>query len=163
METEISGHLFKATRFTVICYPAKKTNILTSINIEKDWHSRPEQESPWIPIFSSVQSFSCVRLLATPWTVACQASLSSTNSQSPPKPMFIELVIPSSHFILCRLLLLLPSIFPSIRVLSNESALRIMWQKYRSFSFSISPSNEHPGLISDYKLLSYYFPPASQK
>ena len=148
METEISGHLFKATRFTVICYPAKKTNILTSINIEKDWHSRPEQESPWIPIFSSVQSFSCVRLFATPWTVACQASLSITNSWSPPKHMSIESVMPSNHLILCRLLLLLPSIFPSIRVFSNESVLHIMWPKYWSFTFNISLSNGHPGLIS---------------
>ena len=98
--------------------------------------------------FSSVQSLSCIRLFATPWTAARQASLSITNSRSPPKPMSIELVMPSNHLILCRLLLLLPSIFPSIRVFSNESALRIRWPKYWSFSFNISPSNEHPGLIS---------------
>jgi len=79
---------------------------------------------------------------------ACQASLSITNSQSPPKPMSIESVMPSNYLILCCPLLLLPSIFPSIRVFSNESALRIRWPKYYSFSFSISPSNEHPGLIS---------------
>ena len=84
-----------------------------------------------------------VQLFAT----ACQASLSITNSRSPPKLMSIELVMPSSHLILCRPLLLLPSIFPSIRVFSNESALHIRWPKYWSFSFSISPSNEHPGLI----------------
>ena len=84
----------------------------------------------------------------TPWTAACQACLSITNSQSPPKPMSIELVMPSNHLILCRPLLLLPSIFPSIRVFSNESALRIRCPKYWSFSFNISPSNEHPGLIS---------------
>ena len=94
--------------------------------------------------FSSVQLLSRVWLFATPWTAACQASLSITNSQSPPKPMSIELVMPSSHLILCHPLLLLPSIFPSIRVLSNESALRIRWPKYWSFSFNICPSNEHP-------------------
>ena len=98
--------------------------------------------------FSSVQSLSHVRIFATPWTTACQASLSITNSQSPPKPMSIELVMPSNHLILCHPLLLLPSIFPSIRVFSNESTLRIRWPKYWSFSFNISPSNELPGLIS---------------
>ena len=96
---------------------------------------------------SSVQSLSCLRLFATPWTTARQASLSITNSQSPPKPMSIESVMPSSHLILCRPLLP-PSIFPSIRVFSNESALCIRWPKYQSFSFNISPSNKHPGLIS---------------
>ena len=84
----------------------------------------------------------------TPWTAARQASLSITNSRSPPKPMSIESVMPSNHLILCRPLLLLHSIFPSIRVFSNESALCIRWSKYWSFSFNISPSNEHPGLIS---------------
>ena len=83
----------------------------------------------------------------TPWTVARQASLSIINSWSLPKLMSIKLVMPSNHLILCRPLLL-PSIFPSIRVFSNESALRIRWPKYWSFTFSISPSNEHPGLIS---------------
>ena len=97
---------------------------------------------------SLVQSLSHVRPLATPWTAARQASLSITNSRSLPKLMSIELVMPSNHLILCRPLLLLPSIFPSIRVFSNESALHIRWPKYWSFSFSISPSNEHPGLIS---------------
>ena len=97
--------------------------------------------------FSSVQSLSRVRLFATPWTAARQASLSITNSRSLPKLMSIELVMPSNHLILCRPLLLLPSIFPSTRVFSNESALHIRWPKYWSFSFSISPSNEHPGLI----------------
>ena len=96
-------------------------------------------------LFSSVQSLSCVQLFATPWTAARRASLSITNYQSPPKPVSIELVMPSNHLILC---LLLPSIFPSIRVFSNESALRLRWPKYWSFSFNISPSNEHPGLIS---------------
>ena len=98
--------------------------------------------------FSSIQLLSCVQLFATPWTTASQASVSITNSQSPHKPMSIESVMPSNHLILCRPLLLLPSIFPSIRVFSNELALRIRWPKYWSFSFSISLSNEHPGLIS---------------
>ena len=98
--------------------------------------------------FSSVQLLSRVRLFATLWTAACQASLSITNSQSLLKLMSTELVMPSSHLILCHPLLLLPSIFPSIRVFSNESALSIRWPKYWSFSFSISPSNEHSGLIS---------------
>ena len=88
------------------------------------------------------------RLFVTPRTTAHQASLSITNSQSPPKPMSIKSVMPSNHFILCRPLFLLPSIFPSIRVFSNESALRIRWPKYWSFSFNNKPSNEHPGLIS---------------
>ena len=99
-------------------------------------------------MFSSFQSLSHVQLLATPWTAARQTSLSITNSWGPPKPMSIELVIASSHLILCHPLLLLPSIFPSIRIFSNESALHIRWPKYWSFSFNISPSNEHPGLIS---------------
>ena len=98
--------------------------------------------------FSSVQSLSRLRLFATPWIAAHQASLSITNARSPSKPMSIELVMPSNHVILCRPLLLLPSIFPSIRVFSNESALHMRWPKYWSFSFNISPSNEHPGLIS---------------
>ena len=97
---------------------------------------------------SSVQSLSRVWLFVTPWTAACQASLSITNSQSPPKPMSIVSVMPSNHLILYRPLLLLPSIFPSIRVFSNESTLRMRWPKYWSFSFSIIPSKEHPGLIS---------------
>ena len=98
--------------------------------------------------FSSVQSLSCVRLFATPWIAARQVSLSITKSQSLLKLMSIESVIPSNHLILCCLLLLLPSIFPSIRVFSNESALRIRWPKCWSFSLNISPSNEYSGLIS---------------
>ena len=98
--------------------------------------------------FSSVQLLSHVRLFAIPWTTACQASLSITNSWSLPKFMCIESMMPSNHLILCRSLLLLPSILPSIRVFSNESALQIRWSKYWSFSFNMSPSNEHPGLIS---------------
>ena len=95
--------------------------------------------------FRLVQSLSHVWLFVTPWTSARQASLSITNSRSPPKAMSIESVMPSNHLILYHPLLLLPSIFPSIRVFSNESALRIRWPKYCSFSFNISPSNEHPG------------------
>ena len=98
--------------------------------------------------FSSVQFWSSVWLFATPWITVCQASLSITNSQSSLKLMSIELVMPSSHLILCRPLLLLPPIPPSIRVFSSESTLCMRWPKYWSFSFNISPSNEHPGLIS---------------
>ena len=97
---------------------------------------------------STVQLISHVQLFATPWTAACQASLSITNSQSLLKLIFIESVMPSNHLILSHPLLLLPSIFPSIRVFSNESMLRIRWPKYWSFSFNISPSNEYSGLIS---------------
>ena len=95
----------------------------------------------------SVQSLSRVWLFATPWTAARQTSLSITNSQSLPRPMSIELVMPSSHLIFCCPLLLLPPILPSIRAFSNESALCIRWPKYWSFSLNINPSNEHPGLI----------------
>ena len=99
-------------------------------------------------ILAAVQSLSHVRLFATPWTAACQASLSFTISGSLLKPMSIESVMPSNHLIRCHPLLLLPSVFPSIRVFSNELALQIRWPKYWSFSFSISPSNEYSGLIS---------------
>ena len=105
-------------------------------------------EATRVIINSSIQSLSCVWLFATPWTAARQASLSITNSRSPPKPMSIESVMPFNHLILSCPLLLLSSIFPSIRVFSNESALHIRWPKYWSFNFNISPSNEHPGLIS---------------
>ena len=98
--------------------------------------------------FSSVQLLRCVWLFVTPWTATCQASLSITNSRSLPKPMSIESVMPFNHLTLCHPLLLLPSIFPSVRVFSIESALRIRWPKYWSCSFNISPSNEHPGLMS---------------
>ena len=100
------------------------------------------------PQFSSVQSFSHVRLFETPWIAVCQAFLSITNSRSLLKLKFIESVMPSSHLILCLPFLLLPQIPPSIRVFSNESTLCMRWPKYWSFSFSTSPSNEHPGLIS---------------
>ena len=116
-------------------------------------HSYIHNPSQWaslpLPIqFSSVQSLSCVRLFATPWTAACQASLSITISWSLPKLMSTESVMLFNNLILCHPLLLPPSILPSIRVFLNESALRIRWPKYWSFSFNISPSNEHPGLIS---------------
>ena len=111
------------------------------------WSSNPRIE-PTSPTFSSVQSLSHVWLFVTPWTVALQASLSITNSWNLLKLMSIELVTPSNHLILCRPLLLLSSIFPRMRVFSNESVLRIRWPKYWSFSFSINPSNEYSGLIS---------------
>ena len=121
---------------------------------ERHTHTANELSSLSFPItdyyiqFSSVQSLSRVWLFAIPWMVARQASLSITNSCSLLTLMSIELVMPSNHLILYRPLLLLPSIFPSIRVFSNESVLHIRWPKYWSFSFNISPSNEHPGLIS---------------
>ena len=102
----------------------------------------------YIRAFSSLQSLSRVRLFATPWIAAHQVSLSITNSRSSPKLMCIESVTPFNHLILCRPLLLLPPIPPSIRVFSNKSALRMRWPKYWSFSFSIIPSKEIPGLIS---------------
>ena len=115
--------------------------------LESPLDSKETQQSILKEI-SSVQSLSRVQLFVTPWTAARQASLSITNCWCLPKPMSIESVMPSNHLILGRPLLLLPSIFPSIRVFSNESALRIRWPKYWSFIFSISPSNEHLGLIS---------------
>ena len=110
--------------------------------------SQDLQNLTWMCISQSVQLLSRVWLFATPWTAARQASLSITNSQSLPKLMSIESVMPSNHLILGHPFLLLASIFPSIRVFSNESALCIRWPKYWSFSFNINPSNEHPGLIS---------------
>ena len=98
--------------------------------------------------FSSVQSLNHVWLFATPWTAAHQASVSITNSQSSLKLMSFELVMPTNHLIFCCPLVLLPSVFPSIRVFSNESVLHIRWPKYWSFSFSIRPSSEYSGLIS---------------
>ena len=111
------------------------------------WQDNSSSYQPSVQ-FSSVQSLSHIRLFATPWTAARQASLSINNSRSLLKLMSIELVIPSNHLILCHPLLLSPSIFPNIRVFSNESALCIRWPKYWSFSFSNSPSNEYSGLIS---------------
>ena len=114
----------------------------------KLWQIQDFNTGHLVPDLSSVQSLSRVRLFATPWIAACQASLSIINSWSLLKLMPIELVMPSSHLILCHPFLLLPSIPPSIRVFSNESTLRMRWPKYWSFSFSISPSNEYPGLVS---------------
>ena len=102
----------------------------------------------WEAPFSSIQSFSSVQVFATPWTEACQASLSITNPWNFLKLMSIESVIPSNHLILCHPLLFLPSIFSSIRIFSNEPVLHIRWPKYWSFSFNISPSDEYSGLIS---------------
>ena len=110
------------------------------------WQREWQKQS--LGLFSSVQSLSHVRFFVTPWTAAGQASLSITKSQSLLKLMSIELVMPFNHLILCRPLVLSPSIFPSIRVFSNESVLHIRWPKYWSFSFNISPSNEYSGLIS---------------
>ena len=118
------------------------------IHTQRNHTCQDKSNSKWIlghfhkVQFSSIQSLSHVWLFATPWIAARQASLSITNSQSSPKLMSIESVMPSSHLILCRPLM------KSIRVFSNESTLRMRWPKYWSFSFSISPSNEHPGLIS---------------
>ena len=135
------------------CTPMFTTALFT---IARTWKQpRCPSTDEWIQgllyihtIFSSVQSLSHVRLFATPWTAAHQASLSITNSRSLPKLMSIELVMPSSYLILCRPLHLLPSIPPSIKVFSSESTLRMRWPKYCSFSFSIIPSKEIPGLIS---------------
>ena len=113
---------------------------------EKRRENRASAMNVWS--HQSVQSLSCVRLFVTPWTTAHQVSLSITNSQNSPKLMSIESVMPSNHLILCHPLLLLPSISPSIRIFSNESALYMRWPRYWSFSFNISPSNEYPGLIS---------------
>ena len=117
---------------------------ITSLYSDKFW----KEVCVFLSTFSSVQSLSRVRLFVTPWTAARQASLSITNSRSPPKLMSIVLEMPSNHLTLCCPFLLWRSIFPSIRVFSNESALCIQWPKYWSFSFNISLSNEHPGLIS---------------
>ena len=108
----------------------------------KTWPKKKKSE------VASVQFLSCIRLFVTPWTATFQASLSITNSESLPKLMSIELVMPSNHLFFCHPLLLLPSIFPSISIFSNESALHIRWPQYWSCSFSISPSNEYSGLIS---------------
>ena len=138
--------------------PPRPTNMPKFLSISK-WTSLPDYlRSSYCHLFlftctvklplSSVQLLSHVQLFATPWVAAHQASLSITNSQSLLRLMSIESVIPSSHLILCHPLLLLLSIFPSIRVFSNELVLHIRWPKYWSFSFSISPSNEYLGLIS---------------
>ena len=120
----------------------------TKIPHAEEQLSPSNERSPVLQLrLSSVQSPSCVQLFATPGTAACQASLSITNSQSLLKLMSIDLVMQSNYLILCRPLLFLPSLFPSIRVFSSESVLRIRWPKYWSFGFSISPSNEYSGMI----------------
>ena len=126
----------------------RKLALIRHLNVLMTWFWTFQPPKLWEINVCSAPSLSHVWLFATPWTSAHQASLSITNSQSPPKPMSIESVMPSNHLILCCPLLLLLSIFPSIRVFLNESALCIRWPKYWSYSFSISPSNEHPGLIS---------------
>ena len=147
VKTQYFGHLMQRTdSFEKTLMPGKI----------KGRRRRGPQMMRWLngitdsmDMFRSVQFNCCrVQLFATPWTAACQASLSITNSQSFLKLMSIKLVMPSNHLILCCPLLLLPSIFPSTTVFSNESALRIRWPKYRSFSFSITPSSEYSGLIS---------------
>ena len=123
---------------------AGRLQSIGSQRVGNDWVAK----LTFIGSMSSVQSLSQVRLFATPWTAAHQVSLSITNSQRLLKLMSVELVMPSNHLILCCPLLLLPPIFPSIRVFSSESVFQIRWPKYWSFSFSISPSNEYSGLIS---------------
>ena len=131
------GH--QGSPILVLFYLLSKHNHWTEFGMSFSYISYPS---------TSVQWLSHVRLFVTPWTAARQASLSITNSQSLLKLMSVESVMPSNHLILCHPLLLLPSIFPSIRVFSKESALRIRWPKYSSFNLSISPSNEYSGLIS---------------
>ena len=133
---------------------SKKASMIKAKWTRRLWEQAFQQNPVSIPLcpsillyFSSVLLFSHVQIFLTPWIAARQASLSITNSWSLLKPMSIELVMPSSHLILCHPLLLLPPIPPSIRVFSNESTLYMRWPKYWSFTFSISPSNEHPGLI----------------
>ena len=113
------------------------------------WGDRMELRAKrqWSALKCKVQFSHSVRLFITPWTSARQASLAITNSRSLSKLMSFELAMPSNHLVLCHGILLLPSIFPNIRLFSNESALHIRWPKYWSFSFNISPSSEHPGLI----------------
>ena len=131
-----------------ICYCGQMSNWSKYIS-SASWKHCSVSDHPNTVQFSSVQSLSRIWLFVTPWIAACQASLSITSSWSLLKLMPIESVMPSNHLILCRPLLLPPPIPPSIRVFSNESTLRITWPKYWSFSFSISPSNEHRGLISE--------------
>ena len=153
MDTAIPhGHSTSTSKSTSkVKLPVKPTLPLKLLFSERNFQQKTKITLDFCsldPLEHSVQSLSHVWLFATPWTAAHQASLSITNSQSPPKPVSMELVMPSNHLILCRPLILLHSILPSIRVFSNESALRIRWPKYWSFSFNTSPSSEHPGLIS---------------
>ena len=129
----LQGSAFFMVQLSYLYMTTRKTKALTYRLNNNNYHYSV-----------SVQSLSCVQLFTTPWTTVCQASLSITNSRSSPKPMSIVSTMPSNHLILCHPLLLLPSVFPSIRVFSNESALHIRLPKYWSFSFNISPFNEHP-------------------
>ena len=134
---KLIGKLFSVSFFCITLTPC--------IILVLSWISMPLTK---FKVMVVVQSLSCVWLFVIPWTAAYQASLSITNSWSLPKSMCTESVMPSSHLILCRPLLLLPSVFPSIKVFPNQSVLHIRWPEYWSFSFSISPSNEYSGLIS---------------
>ena len=137
--------LFYISKFVDISYAAVEKNQLVIARNNKNLEiTQMSIGGKWI---SSVQSLSCVWLFATPWTAACQASMSINNSQSSPKPMSIESVMPSDHLILCHALLLLPSIFPSIRVFSNETALRIRWPKYWSFSYDLVQLRLRPSAV----------------
>ena len=136
------GNMLQQWKMLLNYYLRKMCSVLDTF--QEKWVQSSFAEC-WV---SSVQSLSCVQLSATPWTAASQTCLSITNSRSLLKLMSIELVMPSNHLILCYALLLLPSVFPSIRVFSSELVLCIMWPKYWSFSFSISPCNEYSRLIS---------------
>ena len=143
--SDIWGSVFFMVQLSDLCMTTGKTIALTRRTFVSKVMSLLFNT---LSQFSLVQLLNRVRLFAIPWATGWQASLSVINCWSLPKPMSIESVKPSNHLIFCHPLLLLPSIFPSIRVFSNESALRIRWPKYWSFSFNISLSNEHPGLIS---------------
>ena len=147
IHSSVDGHLGCFHVLTIVNSVAMNNGIHVSPSILVSSGQMPRSGTPGSSV-QSVESFSHVRLFATPWIAARQASQSITNSQSSLKLRSIESVMPSSHLILCRPLLLLPPVPPSIRVFSNESTLRVRWPKYWSFSFSILPSKETPGLIS---------------
>ena len=138
----------RLSRFITAFLPRNKRLLISWLQSPSTVILEPKKIKSVTQSVSSIQLFLCVRLFSIPWTAACQASVPIINSQSLLKLMSIESVMPSNHLILHCPLLLLPSIFPSIRVFSSESVLRIRWPKYWSFSFSISPSNEYSGLIS---------------
>ena len=142
---QIDGQTMETVKDFILGGPPKSLQMVTPAMKSKDACSL--EEKLWLTSVQSVQSLSHVQLFVTPWKAACQASLSITNFQSLLKLMSTESVMPSNHLILCHPLVFLPSIFPSIKIFSNESVLRIRWPKYWSFSFSISPSKEYSGLI----------------